>query len=90
MSQVQQMQTKLQSSIELKLQKYQAIDKAMIQELKDEITNLERKHSELEELSQSDDHLRLLLVSQHTHIHCYIIEGKFKFTYKIRRRAHQC
>lgn len=67
MSQVQQMQTKLKSNIEQKLKKSQEIDEAMIQELKDEITALQRKHSELEELSQRDDHLHLLLVSQHTY-----------------------
>lgn len=67
MSQVQQMQTKLKSNIEQKLKKSQDVDEATIQELNDEITALQRRHSELEELSQSDDHLRLLLVSQHTY-----------------------
>lgn len=67
MSQVQEMQTKLKSNIEQKLQKSQEKDEAMIQQLNEEITELQRKHSELEELSQSDDHLHLLLVSQHTY-----------------------
>lgn len=67
MSQVQEIQTKLKSNIEKKLKKSQDKDEATIQELNDEIRELQRQHSELEELSQSDDHLQLLLVSQHTY-----------------------
>lgn len=62
MGRVQEMQTKIKSNIQEKLRKYQDKDKAMIQELEEEITHLQRKHSELEELSQSDDNLHLLQV----------------------------
>lgn len=59
-NQVQEMQAKLKSNIQTKLRKSQDKDKAMIQELHEEITELQRKHSELEELSQNEDHLWLL------------------------------
>ncbi|XP_039997049.1 E3 ubiquitin-protein ligase TRIM39-like [Xiphias gladius] len=64
MSQVQEMQTKLKSNIEAKLRKSQDKGEAMIQELHEEITELQRKHSDLEELSQNDDHLQLLQTLQ--------------------------
>lgn len=62
---VQETQTKLKLNIEEKLRKSQDKDEAIIKELQEEIIQLQRKHSELEELSQSDDHLHLLQVSQH-------------------------
>ncbi|XP_040886910.1 E3 ubiquitin-protein ligase TRIM39-like [Toxotes jaculatrix] len=64
MSQVQAMQTKLKSNIEEKLRKSQEKDEAMIQKLHDEISELQRKHSELEELSQNDDPFQLLQTLQ--------------------------
>ncbi|XP_074479207.1 E3 ubiquitin-protein ligase TRIM39-like [Sebastes fasciatus] len=56
--------TKLKSNIDKKLRKSQEKDEAMIEELQEEIARLERKHSELEELSQTDDHLLLLQTLQ--------------------------
>ncbi|XP_034020981.1 E3 ubiquitin-protein ligase TRIM41-like [Thalassophryne amazonica] len=60
MSHVEETQAKLKSYIEEKIRKSQAKDEAMIQELKEEITQLERKQSQLEELAQSEDHLHIL------------------------------
>lgn len=62
-NQVEEMQAKLRSNIQIKLRKSQEKDKAVIQELHDEIAELQRKHSELDELSQNEDHLWLLQVS---------------------------
>lgn len=62
-NQVEKMQAKLQSNIQIKLRKSQEKDEAVIQELHDEIAELQRKHSELDELSQNEDHLWLLQVS---------------------------
>ncbi|XP_039897020.1 E3 ubiquitin-protein ligase TRIM39-like [Simochromis diagramma] len=59
-NQVEEMQAKLQSNIQIKLRKSQEKDEAVIQELHDEIAELQRKHSELDELSQNEDHLWLL------------------------------
>ncbi|XP_073331686.1 E3 ubiquitin-protein ligase TRIM39-like [Pagrus major] len=64
MNRVQVAQTKLKSNIDKKLRKSQEKDKAMIDELQEEISELQRRHCELEELSQSDDHLYLLLTLQ--------------------------
>ncbi len=64
-------QTKLKCNIEEKLQKSQEKDKAMIEKLQEEISQLQIKHSELEELSQSDDHLHLLQVSQHSNSYLF-------------------
>ncbi|XP_060922573.1 E3 ubiquitin-protein ligase TRIM17-like [Limanda limanda] len=63
-SQVQSLQTKLKSNIEAKLTKSQEKDKAVIQDLHEEISELQRRHSELEELSQEDDSLQLLQTLQ--------------------------
>ncbi|XP_008277941.1 E3 ubiquitin-protein ligase TRIM39-like isoform X2 [Stegastes partitus] len=60
MNKVEDMQTKLKSNINEKLRKSQEKDEAIIRELHEEITQLQRKHSELEELSQNEDHLQLL------------------------------
>ncbi len=46
---------------------------AMIEKLQEEISQLQIKHSELEELSQSDDHLHLLQVNQHNSYHVYLL-----------------
>lgn len=62
-NQVEEMQAKLRSNIQIKLRKSQEKDEAVIQELRDEIAELQRKHSELDELSQNEDHLWLLQVS---------------------------
>lgn len=62
-NQVQAMQAKLKSNIQTKLRKSQDKDNAIIQELHDEVAELQRKHSELDELSQNEDHLWLLQVS---------------------------
>lgn len=62
-NQVEEMQAKLRSNIQIKLRKSQEKDEAVIQELHDEIAELQRKHSELDELSQNEDHLWLLQVS---------------------------
>lgn len=62
-NQVEKMQAKLRSNIQIKLRKSQEKDEAVIQELHDEIAELQRKHSELDELSQNEDHLWLLQVS---------------------------
>ncbi|XP_054458026.1 nuclear factor 7, brain-like [Anoplopoma fimbria] len=61
---VQVSQNKLKANIDKKLRKSQEKDKAMIEELQEEIAQLQKKHSELEELSQSDDHLHLLQTLQ--------------------------
>lgn len=63
---VQDAHASLRRNIEEKLRKSQDKDRAMIEELQGEITQLQRKQSELEELSRSDDHLHLLQASQHT------------------------
>lgn len=62
-NQVEEMQAKLRSNIQIKLRKSQEKDEAVIQEVHDEIAELQRKHSELDELSQNEDHLWLLQVS---------------------------
>lgn len=62
-NQVEEMQAKLRSNIQIKLRKSQEKDEAVIQELHDEIAELQRKHSEVDELSQNEDHLWLLQVS---------------------------
>lgn len=62
MSHVMDMQEKLKQNIELKLRKAHDKDKAMIKELHDEIDQLERKLSELEDITQSEDPLQLLQV----------------------------
>ncbi|KAF3697743.1 E3 ubiquitin-protein ligase TRIM39 [Channa argus] len=64
MSQVQDMHAKLKFNIENKLRKSQDRNEARIQVLNDEIINLQGKHAELEELSQSDDHLHILQTLQ--------------------------
>nr|XP_020442490.1 E3 ubiquitin-protein ligase TRIM39-like [Monopterus albus] len=64
MSQVQVMQMKLKSNIEDKLRKSEEQCKAKVQELQEEVLALQRKHSELEELSRTDDHLQLLRTLQ--------------------------
>lgn len=62
MSHVMDMQEKLKQNIELKLRKAHDKDQAMIEELRDEIDQLERKLSELEDLTQNEDPLQLLQV----------------------------
>lgn len=62
MSHVMDMQEKLKQNIELKLRKAHDKDQAMIEELGDEIDQLERKLSELEDLTQNEDPLQLLQV----------------------------
>ncbi|XP_039677715.1 E3 ubiquitin-protein ligase TRIM38-like isoform X2 [Perca fluviatilis] len=64
MNHVQVAHTKLKSNIDEKVQKSQEKDKVMIEELQEEIAQLQRKNCELEELSQSDDHLHLLQTLQ--------------------------
>ncbi|TDG99580.1 hypothetical protein EPR50_G00195650 [Perca flavescens] len=64
MNHVQVAHTKLKSNIDKKIQKSQEKDKVMIEELQEEIAQLQRKNCELEELSQSDDHLHLLQTLQ--------------------------
>lgn len=78
MNHVQEAQTKLKRNIEQKLWKSQEKDVAMIEELQEEISQLQRKHSELEELLQSDDHLHLLQVSHH----CFLL-------FKMRRKGER-
>lgn len=56
------MQAKLKQNMDLKLRKVQDNDKAMIEELRGEIDQLQHKLSELEDLSQSEDPLQLLQV----------------------------
>lgn len=55
-------QEKLKQNIKLKLRKARDKDKAVIVELRDEIDQLERKLSELEDLTHSEDPLQLLQV----------------------------
>lgn len=62
MNYVRDAQVKLSQNIDMKIRKSQDKDKAVIEELQGEIDQLQKKHSELERLSQSDDHLRLLQV----------------------------
>ncbi|XP_026183545.1 E3 ubiquitin-protein ligase TRIM39-like [Mastacembelus armatus] len=64
MSQVQVIQSRLRSNIEEKLRKSQEKDEAMVEELHNEIIELQRKQTELDELSQNDDHLQLLRTLQ--------------------------
>lgn len=91
MNQVQEAQTKLKYNIEEKFRKSRDKDKAVIGELQEEVAELQRKHSELEELSQSDDHLHLLQVSGDSLIchfdtvHLQIFPGP-KLQLKIRRK----
>ncbi|XP_069014956.1 E3 ubiquitin-protein ligase TRIM39-like isoform X1 [Embiotoca jacksoni] len=60
MNKLEEMHTKLISNINKKLLKSQDKDEAMIGELREEIAELQRKDSQLEELAQSEDHLQLL------------------------------
>ncbi|XP_072232926.1 E3 ubiquitin-protein ligase TRIM39-like [Leuresthes tenuis] len=60
MDKVKEIHSKLRSNIEEKLRKSQERDQAMIRELHEEIVDLQRKCSQLEELSQNEDHLKLL------------------------------
>ncbi|XP_030018106.1 E3 ubiquitin-protein ligase TRIM17-like [Sphaeramia orbicularis] len=60
MSQIRDIQAQVKLYIEQKLRKSQENDGATIKELQEEITELQRKHSELEELLESDDYLHLL------------------------------
>lgn len=64
MKHVRDAQCKLQQNIEDKLRKSQDRDKAVIEELQEEVAQLQRMHSELDELSESDDHLHILQVAQ--------------------------
>ncbi|XP_070849576.1 E3 ubiquitin-protein ligase TRIM39-like [Chaetodon trifascialis] len=64
MNRVQEAHSNLKWNIKEKLRKSQDKDKAMIEELQEEIIQLQRIRSELEELSQSDDHLHLLQTLQ--------------------------
>ncbi|KAM4714667.1 uncharacterized protein FYW61_019600 [Anableps anableps] len=64
MGRVQEIQSKLRSNMDEKLRKAKEKVQAMIQELEEEITALQRKHSQLEELLQSEDHLQLLRTLQ--------------------------
>ncbi|XP_047242409.1 E3 ubiquitin-protein ligase TRIM17-like [Girardinichthys multiradiatus] len=61
---VQEIQSKLKSNIDEKLQKSNVKVQAMIQELEEEIAALQRKHVQLEELSQNEDPLQLLQTLQ--------------------------
>ncbi|CAJ1085923.1 E3 ubiquitin-protein ligase TRIM38-like [Xyrichtys novacula] len=61
---VHEAKTNLRRNIQEKLRKSQEKDNAIIEELQEEIAQLQRKNSELEELSQSDDHLQLLQTLQ--------------------------
>lgn len=61
---LQEIQSKLKSNIDEKLRKSQESSQMMIEELQKEVEDLQMKHSQLEELSQSEDHLQLLQVSQ--------------------------
>lgn len=83
MKHVNDAQTKLKRNIEEKLRKSQHKDKAMIEELQEEITQLQRTCSELEELSQSDDHLHLLQVA---HLICPLVFPPFASLKKQDRR----
>ncbi|XP_029382063.1 E3 ubiquitin-protein ligase TRIM39-like [Echeneis naucrates] len=60
LNQVQDVQTKMNSNIQRKLQKSQNKDGEVTRELREEIAELQRKLSALEELSHKDDHLQLL------------------------------
>ncbi|XP_036002857.1 E3 ubiquitin-protein ligase TRIM47-like [Fundulus heteroclitus] len=62
MGRVEEMQSKLKENIHTKLQKSKAKVKAMIRELVEEVAALQRKHSQLEELSKKEDHLQLLQI----------------------------
>ncbi|XP_027893727.1 E3 ubiquitin-protein ligase TRIM17-like isoform X1 [Xiphophorus couchianus] len=64
MSRVQEIQSKLQSNIEKELRKSKETVQAMIQELNEEVAALQMKHSQLDELSQKEDNLRLLQTLQ--------------------------
>ncbi|XP_028261629.1 E3 ubiquitin-protein ligase TRIM39-like [Parambassis ranga] len=61
---VQVMQNKLMSNISEKLRKSQEKDEAMVGELRQEITELQRTRWDLEQLSQSQDHVQLLQTLQ--------------------------
>lgn len=63
MKRVTDAQCKLQKNIEDKLRKSQDRDEAMIEELREEVTQLQGTIFELEELSESDDHLHVLQVA---------------------------
>ncbi|XP_061566227.1 E3 ubiquitin-protein ligase TRIM41-like [Cololabis saira] len=61
---LREIQSKMRSNIEVKLKKSQERGHAMIQALQDEVAELQRKHSQLEELSETEDHLQLLQTLQ--------------------------
>lgn len=62
MSHVIDTQGKLKRNIKRKLRKAQDKHGAMIEELRDEIDQLQRKRSELEDFTQSEDPLQLVQV----------------------------
>ncbi|XP_068444264.1 E3 ubiquitin-protein ligase TRIM39-like [Clinocottus analis] len=55
---------KLKANIDKKLVKAQERDAEVMEELQDEVARLQRRHSELEELSQRDDQLQFLQTLQ--------------------------
>ncbi|XP_041841616.1 E3 ubiquitin-protein ligase TRIM39-like [Melanotaenia boesemani] len=59
-----EIQEKLKSSMEEKLRKSQERDQAIIQSLREEIKDLQWKHSELEQLLQNEDPLQILQTLQ--------------------------
>lgn len=71
MSHVIVMQEKLKKNIEQKLRKSQDKDKAIVDGLRDEFDQLEKKLSELEDLSQSEDPLQILQVFHLSPCFCY-------------------
>ncbi|XP_014841031.1 PREDICTED: E3 ubiquitin-protein ligase TRIM17-like [Poecilia mexicana] len=64
MSRVKEIQSTLLSNIEREMRKSKENVQVMIQELEEEVAALEMKHSQLEELSQNEDNLRLLQTLQ--------------------------
>ncbi|CAG5929262.1 unnamed protein product [Menidia menidia] len=60
MDKVKEIHSKVKSNIDEKLRKYQERDQAMIQVLRGEIVELQKKQSHLEELSKNEDHLKLI------------------------------
>lgn len=65
---VQEAKTNLTTNILEKLRKSREKDDAMIEKIQEEIAKLQRRHSELEELSQSKDPFQLLQVRKHLNL----------------------
>lgn len=65
MKHVQESHAKLKQNIQEELRRSEQKDAETMTELREEVSTLQEMNSRLKELSQSEDHLHLLQVSQH-------------------------